>query len=350
MKKINISLIIVFIMLFAITIDTEAKTICKRASKLSTQTCNWNISGNTGCLHKYQSNATITYGNLGATGILTSGDAFDCDVNGDGIFDSTKERFYYVTDLSVNNNYAVLIYNSNTIGGVASSSKEGELEYDVTQTDIDSEGPYTAIANLPKTSQWTNVSLSNVNRKITSSDGTELFDFSYAGYSARFLTIQELKTACGIDTISGGTTIDIGALDSCLYFIENTNYANSGHIANDYFLENLKYSGVNYSGTWQTKATDRSYTTFYAGTVHNKSGVRPVIEVNKDDIDLSVQTTTKPSAIEPSKGEKREMDQVVKVDDTFAKIPLIVGIVSVVLIIVGGTITAITLLKKSKEK
>ena len=43
--------------------------------------------------------STITYGKLGTQGILSSGDAFDCDVNGDGIYDATTERFYYVTDL-----------------------------------------------------------------------------------------------------------------------------------------------------------------------------------------------------------------------------------------------------------
>ena len=44
----------------------------------------------------------IEYGNLGKSGDdPISGDAFDCDVNGDGIYDSETERFYYITDFPV---------------------------------------------------------------------------------------------------------------------------------------------------------------------------------------------------------------------------------------------------------
>ena len=65
------------IVIFIGSLNVEAY-VCKRASSLHT-------SGNK------------TYGRLGSGSTLTVGDAFDCDVNGDGTFDSTNERFYYVS-------------------------------------------------------------------------------------------------------------------------------------------------------------------------------------------------------------------------------------------------------------
>ena len=48
----------------------------------------------------------MIYGTI-SSGNLKSGDAFDCDVNGDGKYNSDTERFYYVTDM--NDSTAVLI-------------------------------------------------------------------------------------------------------------------------------------------------------------------------------------------------------------------------------------------------
>lgn len=344
MKKAFLLVILAISLLYFCIENVNAKTVCKRASRLSTETCRWNISGDTGCLHKYKSNEIITYGNYGIGNTLSSGDAFDCDVNGDNVFDPSKERFYYVTSLNNNDNYAVLIYNYNTIDGVASTSSTGELEYDITQENIDSTGPYTAVANLPKTSQWSNVSLSNTTRNITSKTGEELFNFSYEGYAARFLTIQELQTACGFSTIVSGYSTDKGALDNCLYFIEHTDYASyETTIATDYFLENLIYSGVAYSKAWQTKSRDRSYTDFYAGTVHNKSGVRPVIEVEKSEIDLTVPTQEKSS----KKSKKTDDNKGISVPDIIIKF-LCFGIITT--IIIGLVITFIVVLKKKNKE
>ena len=54
--------------------------ICKRAKTLHSETCT--SSSTTG--YCTAGGTSITYGQLGNTGVLTSGDAFDCDVNGDG--------------------------------------------------------------------------------------------------------------------------------------------------------------------------------------------------------------------------------------------------------------------------
>lgn len=77
---------------------TKASIVCKRATALETATCS---RTSIGCYAAGYYNGgskgttTITYGNLGTSGTLSPGDAFDCDVKGTG----TTNRFYYLTDL-----------------------------------------------------------------------------------------------------------------------------------------------------------------------------------------------------------------------------------------------------------
>lgn len=101
--------------------EEKGEIICKRATKLHIDTCN-NTNSRTYehgkyCTNSYKVGDKIAYGKFGTKGILTTGDAFDCDVNGDGVFDSEKERFYYVSDLANNTNYAVLLYYNNVSNG-----------------------------------------------------------------------------------------------------------------------------------------------------------------------------------------------------------------------------------------
>ena len=75
------------------------KTICKRATTLHTEECqhtdtNNFCSGAGYTIDGSKKTTTITYGSLGTKGTLTSGDAFDCDVNGDGVYNEATERFY----------------------------------------------------------------------------------------------------------------------------------------------------------------------------------------------------------------------------------------------------------------
>ena len=83
---------------------------CKRAATLHTEVCNQTDSNYFCSGSGYKTGDTITYGNIGTKGVLTSGDAFDCDVNGDGVFDSETERFYYVSgkDADDSSDYATL--------------------------------------------------------------------------------------------------------------------------------------------------------------------------------------------------------------------------------------------------
>ena len=245
---------------------------CKRATVLHTEVCNQTNSSHYCLGSGYKTGDTITYGNLGTTGTLASGDAFDCDVNGDGVYDSSTERFYYISgkDGDDTSDYATLIYYNNVSGGVPDNT--GMSAYN---TDTSGYlGPQTAIKQLPTTTQWKNVKLSNTTRNITDEKGTvRVNNFSYSGYAARLLTVQEVNKGCGI------TSMKIGELDTCKYLMENTNYsANSEAIG--IWLETADSSRINYA-----KYLNAGYRcldgAISLGTAY---GVHPVIEVLKSKV------------------------------------------------------------------
>ena len=172
--------------------------ICQRATRLHTEECKGNYCASAG--YKVDGNygtTTITYGSLGTMGSLASGDAFDCDVNGDGIYDAETERFYYVTDMKENSNVAILIYYNNVSEGKPNNAKY--YQYDSSGENW--HGPRTAIEQLPTTSQWANVSLFNTERKLVNEYGTTSTKdghtypevLSYSKYAARLLTLSEVR-------------------------------------------------------------------------------------------------------------------------------------------------------------
>ena len=210
---------------------------------------------------------------------LKSGDAFDCYVNGDGTYDENTERFYYVTDLD--DSTAVLIYYNNVSKG--QPSKNATYAYDTSKENW--HGPRTAIEELPSTSEWRNVSLKNSVRAILNENGgnttkgeTLPSNFSYAGYSARLLTVQEINKACGI---KAGHWIT-GELDTCNYLMENTKYSNADNTAWAWWLEN-PHSGSS-SAACYVIGYDRDVSIH---TVSNAGGygVRPAIEVLKSNME-----------------------------------------------------------------
>jgi hypothetical protein len=262
---------------------------CKRATLLHTERCaNGSSSDNYYCYADgYTPNKLVTYGSLGTEGTLTSGDAFDCDVNGDGIYNASTERFYYVSDYydtsakRFNNDYAVLIYYSNVSGGKPSNSTT--YAYDSSGTN--NNGPVTAIKQLPTTDQWSNVSLLNATKTIltqtgttSTSAGTLPDSFSYTGYAARLLTYQEVYTGC----YDGSTAITStkGLSSKCQYLMENTYYTSSA--CKNYWLEtpNASYS----NSAWRVSAGDRNVS-FYTVSLTSYYGVRPAIEILKSDIE-----------------------------------------------------------------
>ena len=249
-------------------VTPEKKVICKRASVLHT-------------------GDTRTFGNLGTSGTLTSGDAFDCDVNGDGTYDPETERFYYVSDYynastkAFNNSIAVLIYYNN----VSAGSPSNNTTYAYDSSGENWHGPQTAIEQLPTISQWSNVSLKNTTRTIlnengenTTIGGTLPNDFSYAGYASRLLTTQEVEKACNITV---GSYKD-GELDNCNYLMENTKYSSS-HVNNyGYYLENPLSSWS--EKVWFVDSGTRSVSRETV-SLAVLDGVRPAIEVSKTNID-----------------------------------------------------------------
>ena len=249
----------------SIMIASGAK--CKRASSLHyTEHYSTAIS------------TTMAYGQCGVKGdVLSVGDAFDCDVNGDGVFDGATERFYYMGGLydsytkKWNDNVATLIYYSNVdTTGVPTNNK--------TYTYGSVKGPIYAVNALPTSGSngiWSNISLVNPVRQIltiqnsTSVNYSEAelpVGFSYTTYAARLLSYNELANACSIN--------------SATYKISNCDFLTE--INKDWWLETVKdiYSDmtVNAIRFSSMNIKDSSMLASY--------GVRPVIEVVKSEIML----------------------------------------------------------------
>ena len=251
--------------------------VCKRATKLHTKKCEQKDS-TYHCSGAGLKGKTMTYGTVPGKE-LKSGDAFDCDVNEDGKYNSDTERFYYVTDM--NDSTAVLIYYNNVSKGKPSNNKLAA--YDSSGENF--HGPRTAIEELPSTSEWRNVSLTSNVRSIIAQDGTNQTtggplpnSFSYSGKAARLLTVQEIKSACNI---TEGIGI-IGELDNCNYFMENTKYSNDSIGNYGYWLEN-PYSGDS-DYAWIVSGFRRNVGHYPVSLVGDR-GVRPVIEVLKSNIE-----------------------------------------------------------------
>ena len=266
--------------------EEKGKIICKRATVLHTEECTQTDSQHY-CSGTGLSGKTITYGNLGTKGSSNSGDAFDCDVNGDGIYNPETERFYYVSDYyntstkSFENDTAVLIYYNNVSAGNPSNS----ATYAYDSSGENWHGPITAIAQLPTTSQWSNVSLKNTSRAIlnendgnTTTGGTLPSNFSYDGYAARLLTIQEVRKVVQNDNIP---TLKVGAFDKFNYLIENTKFSNAD-FADSWWIENSYFNDSIHA--WLISGFTRNINIY--NVQHDKDfGVRPAIEVSKTNID-----------------------------------------------------------------
>ena len=270
-------------------VTPTAKTICKRATTLHTEECNNDYCRADGYyITGEMKTATVTYGNLGVKGTLTSGDAFDCDVNGDGVYDSETERFYYVSDMTngvtQDSNTAVLIYYSSVSNGLPSNS----TTYFYDEDGHNNNGPITAVKQLPTTSQWKNVSLTNTKRKITTEKettetaaGTIIEEFDYSGYAARLLTYQEANNGC----YDGTTTVDSfhGVRTKCKYLLENTKYSLKNSPIENEWLETPQSSF--YFNSWAINIIGRQINTKQVNSDAGPCSVKPVIEVAKTNIE-----------------------------------------------------------------
>ena len=284
------------ITLFAQYVST--RTICKRATVLHTEQC-LRTSSTEYCRGSgYDYNETVTYGNATTTsGVLTPGDAFDCDVNGDGTFDPATERFYYISRYNDNSlvdkeyadrfvdDIAALVYYSNTVNGVPGNTS---IPYYLSDGHENYLGPITAITYLPTTSQWSNVSLYKTQRKILTEYGDDSTatgiipdSFSYAGYAARFITALEIYSGC-----SNGGQNDITAfygMPQCQFLNENSMYTDPNNGSYGAWLEN-PYR--NYDFAWHIcgEHNHLGQGWVYEYVPDNAVGVRPVIDVPLNNI------------------------------------------------------------------
>ena len=272
-------------------VTPEKKVICKRATTLHTEECTqkeaeYFCSGAGYTESGIKGTTIITYGNLGTSGTLISGDAFDCDVNGDGTYDPETERFYYVSDYyntstkSFESDTAVLIYYND----VSAGSPSNNTTYAYDSSGENWHGPQTAIEQLPTISQWSNVSLKNTTRTILNEKGGNATmggatsNFSYSEYAARLFTIQEVRKTIGNNNIP---TNQVGELDNFTYLLENTKFASSNNASYSWWLENPAFGSSEVA--W---VVDVNYRRVNHRPVSNASdaGVRPAIEVSKTNI------------------------------------------------------------------
>ena len=301
--------------------------ICKRAStsSLHSEECDVNaISGYSngvpyglGCLSAgyydggSKGTTTVTYGNKTTTsGVLTTGDAFDCDINCDGVYDPKTERFYYVTDYfdtstkTFDSNYAVLMYSTNFIYGRPEVGAPGNYftYFDAVDAVPSVEqgntsypnyvGPVTGVKHLPKISglhPWRNDLLKTRTRRIYSANytgystytepqttacgGQELpTAFSYAGNAARLITVFEVSNGCVIDKYTSAI------LSKCEFMYEGTYYTQK------------KYSGLVWFENPAVHGTGNIYNVgggnYISYTDGNNGGsIKPTIELLKTKIE-----------------------------------------------------------------
>ena len=231
----------------------EAK-VCKKATSLHGEICTQ--TDEYGCSMSVGLGSKITYGNLGTVGnAVTYGQAFDCDVNNDGTYDSSLERFYYI-------GYTINIDNERIYYLVHSKSIDGNIYGN-------------AISMLPSTATWPALTV------LTSS--------VYSGRAARLLTESDINTACSYSSASSSDTQI--SLDKCLYLLEGTTYANLNSAYSTYWIYTEDTGIMGKMLSWRNYYSKINSTTATAEIITSlpkseTSDIRPVIEVKKEDIEF----------------------------------------------------------------
>ena len=246
--------------------------ICKPATTLHTSVCNLDRYG---CRRKFSKGSTITYGTL-VEGSPKAGDAYDCDVNNDGTYDSETERFYYITEYG---DKSTLIYYMN-MGDQATYAYDSAIE--------NWHGPRTGYQVLPSKSTWKHPALIKPgtreivahNGKNYTEHGGTIESFSYNDKVARLLSAEDILKACGV-TIGRYQNNELG---NCIWLLENIGQfdGDAGDSSFGYWLENpnglVGYAVCNLDGSAISVGLGAS------GGSNNFTGIRPVITVKTSNI------------------------------------------------------------------
>ena len=236
--------------------------VCIPATTLHSKTCN---ASDSGCdvIVGYGNN--ITYGTI-PDGTPKAGDAYDCKVKENGTY---SERFYYVGSSGEN---SILIYYDNM---------NDQTPYVYDSSDENWHGPRTAYQYLPSTTEWNNPRLiAPGTREIvaengaTSTSGGTIENFTYTNKAARFLTVQEVKSACNVTYIT-----NYGELDGCYWLLENIGWFEEDSGLYAYWLESPYHTKVNVA--FGVAGWSRRIINYH---LDEQVGVRPTITIKTNDI------------------------------------------------------------------
>ena len=221
------------------------KIVCKKASTgtLHSETCDSTGS----CASTdggYSANDTIYYGTIPGVNSPVVGDAYDCDVNDDDIWDPQTERFYFVrsygTAYPTENSVLVHYTSFDENGQMDSSSSRHSYVYG------------DASNYLPTSSTWDNPALIEMNGNVT-----------------RFITREDLTEACG--SVTGGNKFS-----SCRFYLENSKYQSNS---------------LGKEGIWLLEEGSNHYKiqtdqlTVLTAEVGSENTVRPTIQIPSNRIE-----------------------------------------------------------------
>ena len=233
-------------------------TLCQKATELHTEVCKntsqgcknnqYSVSGS--AITGKRNTSTIVYGNISDGNSFETGDAFDCDINGDSVYDPETERFYYIRN---NDGKAVLIFYSNWEGDHIGTSNYYHFD--------------EALTKLPSAQNWSNL------RDL---------DTYHDNRVARLLNSDDTQA------ILGGTGRSFTRPFDNDFILENTGYR--------LYAENVVRPAM-----WTEIAKGDAYLRIHSNSLefNDKKGnesyntVRPVIEVPMSLMDQSsVETVT----------------------------------------------------------
>ncbi len=229
---------------YTVSSDTEliakwSSIICKKATTLHSDTCN-STTTNQGCRAAGMTNGQeFTYGNINKSDTFTTGDAFDCDVDGSGY----NVRFYY---LYTNNDNAVLIAYNNyeTVNNVRQFGSTQNYKYAAKDE------------HIPNATEWTNLPV------------------TFGEKAARIIEMSEIKEFTGLTETELETS---GSLDNYKFLFENTSY-NGSSLRSTYWINEWEQDGVTTRG--RIHKNDRYVHKLKDSEMNtSNNSVRPVIEV-----------------------------------------------------------------------